>query len=287
MSNLQKKYRWIPIALNLLTILTSCVITLLVMYKSRSALGLPMDRGSLEGIRLKFITWLIICLFSIPMAFYLSRAFLYRAFGLLMVFVGKFTSSEANNFALHDSYPSAWQELHADQSLEAVRVVGSENRSRNRSETLISGLISDNKEAVAAFGESDNCVVVDWRDGAEEIFEALKPFLPQGYLRVDRFGNTKWTVQAGNREPHTIEFSKGTKHEEFFVALNEVLVPDFELWQYTPVDGDGYSLFLAPTEWWRSFADKHPRVLAKYFLSISRLAAYRRKSYLERILSKP
>jgi hypothetical protein len=153
--------------------------------------------------------------------------------------------------------------------------------------TLFSGLISDDGEAVAAFGESDNCVVVDWRDGPDEIFEAVTPFLPQGYFRVGRRGSTEWVVQAGERPAHTVEFFKGSRQEEFLVALNQVLAPDFELWQYTPANGDGYSLFLAPSAWWRSFAAEHPRVLAKYFLSANRLAAYMRKSYFARLFSKP
>jgi hypothetical protein len=129
--------------------------------------------------------------------------------------------------------------------------------------------------------------VFDWRDGAEEIFAALTPFLPQGYLRVEKRGNSNWTVQMGDRSPRTIKFSRKTKHEEFFVSLNEMLAPDFELRQYTPVEGDGYSLFLAPSAWWQSFADKHPRTLAKYFLSVNRLAAYWRKGYLARLFGKP
>jgi len=257
------------------------------MAKSRSALGLPMGNASLEGIRLKFLAWLTICLFSIPLAFYLSRVFLYGALALLMVSARKFTSDEAKQFALYGSYPSAWLESHARQPIEPMRAVGSDDWRDDKNETLISGLISDNEEAVAAFGESDNCVVVDWRDGAEEIFESLTPFLPQGYLQVEKPGTSKWTIRAGDRPPRNVEFPQNTKQEEFFVALNEVLAPDFELWQYTPVHGDGYSLFVAPTAWWQSFADEHPRVLAKYFLSATRLAAYQRKSYLARLLSKP
>lgn len=154
-------------------------------------------------------------------------------------------------------------------------------------QTLISGLISDDDEAVAAFGESDNCVVVDWRDGADEILEAVAAFLPQGYFRIERRGSAEWAIQAGERPAHTVEFPQGIKQEQFFVALNQVLAPDFELWQYTPVNGDGYSLFLAPSAWWHSFAAEHPRVLAKYFLSADRLAAHMRKSYFARLFSKP
>jgi hypothetical protein len=153
--------------------------------------------------------------------------------------------------------------------------------------TLITGLISDNEDAIAAFGESDNCVVVDWRDGVEEIFEAIVPFLPAGHLRIENHNSTEWRVQVGNRSEHVILFAPGSRHEDFFVSLNQVLAPDYELWQYTPVNGDGYSLFLAPSSWWKSFATEHPGVLAKYFLSVNRLAAYMRKNYFVRLFSKP
>ena len=275
MPNLKKGHRLTSVALSALTILTGLAIALLVMAKSRAALGLPMDKGSLEGIRVKFLAWLLICLLSLPLAFYLARAFLYGAFGLFMVSVGRFTLSEAKQFALFASDPSASLEPDARPSLKAPR------------ETLIRGLIAGNEEAIAAFGEADNCIVVDWRDGAEEILEALRPLLPQGYLRVEKLGNTRWAVQAGDRSARTIKFSRKSKQEELFVALNEVLAPDFELWQYTPVEGDGYSLFLAPTAWWRTFTEKHHETLAKYFVSTNRLAAHWRKGYLARLLSKP
>ena len=42
-------------------------------------------------------------------------------------------------------------------------------------ETLLSRLLAGDKEAVEAFGESDNCVVVDWRAGLPEILEAITP----------------------------------------------------------------------------------------------------------------
>jgi hypothetical protein len=154
-------------------------------------------------------------------------------------------------------------------------------------DTLIAGLISDNEKAIAAFGESDNCVVVDWRDGAAEIFDAMIPFLPSGYLRIDNRSSTEWAVQAGDRPECMVVFAPGTKHEDFFVSLNQVLAPDYELWQYTPFIGDAYSLLLAPSAWWQAFSYEHPRVLAKYFLSANRLAAYMRKSYFARLFSKP
>ena len=154
-------------------------------------------------------------------------------------------------------------------------------------DTLITGLISDNEEVIAAFGESDNCIVIDWRDGPEEIFEALIPFLPSGYLRIENRSSTEWLVQTENQPERIVLVAPETKHEDFFVSLNQVLAPDYELWQYTPVNGDGYSLYLAPSPWWKSFAAEHPGVLAKYFLSLNRLAAYMKKRYFVRLFSRP
>lgn len=154
-------------------------------------------------------------------------------------------------------------------------------------DALIAGLFSDDENAIAAFGESDICVVIDWRDGAEEILDAIMPFLPRDYLAAERQGDTEWVIQAGARAAQTVEYGPETKQEAFFVVLNELLAPEFELRQYRPVNGDGYALYLAPKEWWNSFATAHPKVMEKYFLAAERLAAYMKKSYFMRLFSKP
>ncbi len=151
----------------------------------------------------------------------------------------------------------------------------------------IAGLIANDEDAVLAFGGADNCVVVDWRDGAREIFATLNQFHPNGYLTVNERAELDWEVRAGNRPPANVRFSPQTKQEEIFVTINQLLAPDFALWQYRPADGDAYSLFLAPSEWWRSLATEHPKVPEKYFLSAERLAAYWKKSYFARLFSKP
>ena len=70
------------------------------------------------------------------------------------------------------------------------------------------------------------------------------------------------------------------------MALNRVLAPDYELRQFVPGDGDGYSLFLKPVSWWHDFDAKHPEIAQKYFLSAERLAAFWKKSFFQRLLSK-
>jgi len=154
-------------------------------------------------------------------------------------------------------------------------------------ETLLSRLLAGDKEAVEAFGESDNCVVVDWRAGLPEILEAITPFVRSDYLRVERRAEAGYLVRAGTRDPQILDFPPRTRQEELFVAVNRALLPDFELRQYTPVDGDGYALFLAPPTVWKSIELSHPQATERYFLSVERLAAYWRKGYFARLFSKP
>jgi len=148
---------------------------------------------------------------------------------------------------------------------------------------LLSQLLAG-KDVVEAFGQCENCVVVDWRDGLPEILEELTPHLPNGYLRLQRVGDTEYSLQAGNRAPRTLV--PPSKTEDLLVELNRVLLPDFELRQFTPCDGDGYSLYLAPTSMWNSIERSHPKEVARYFLSVERLAAYWRKGFLGRVFSK-
>jgi hypothetical protein len=152
---------------------------------------------------------------------------------------------------------------------------------------LVERLLSDSEGAIAAFGESDTCAVIDWRDGAAEIIDAVIPFLPEAYLTVEAHGDAELAIRAGGREAQTVQVGEHIKQEDLFVALNRVLAPEYELRQYRPGDGDCYSLFLAPSKWWQSLAETHPAALEKYFLSAERLQAYTRKGFFERLFSKP
>lgn len=104
-------------------------------------------------------------------------------------------------------------------------------------EELVAGLVSGDKEAIAAFVGSENCIVIDWRDGAEEILDAIIHFLPQDYLAIAKNGDTEWVVRAGGRPARTVEYNQNTRQEDFFVVLNQLLEPDFELRQYRALTG--------------------------------------------------
>jgi asparagine synthase (glutamine-hydrolysing) len=52
---------------------------------------------------------------------------------------------------------------------------------------LLQRVLDGDKSAEIQFGESEYCAIIDWRDGAQEIVEAVASFLPDGYLeKVDK-----------------------------------------------------------------------------------------------------
>lgn len=152
---------------------------------------------------------------------------------------------------------------------------------------LLLEVFEGSQSAIDQFSESGICAVIDWRYGLEEIAEALAPFLPQGYLQLESSEEASYRVSAGGRDPHPISISKALRQEDLIEFLNGVLKPSFELRQFTPVDGDGYSIYVAPPELWHRLEQDHPVATEKYFLSIERLAAYWRKGYWARLFSKP
>ena len=135
-------------------------------------------------------------------------------------------------------------------------------------------------------GEGDVCVVIDWRDGAEDILAAVKAFLPPGYLSGERRTDGIWTLSAGGRPASEIRFTEGNP-ALFVNAVNEILAPEFEIRQFRPIEGDGYSFLLRPSGWWMQLEDRHPDLLEKYFITTERLARYASRSWLGRLFSKP
>jgi hypothetical protein len=151
---------------------------------------------------------------------------------------------------------------------------------------IIQTLLRGDEEAILGLGESDICAVVDWRDGAEEIFTAIAEFLPDGFLAAIPSEDGLMTISASGGP--TLEVNVPlNKQEPFIDSINRILSPDYEIRQFRPCDGDGYSLLVRPASWWSQFDEKHPEIAEKYFLSTKRLAAYWSKNYFARLLSKP
>jgi|GEM_PF-3542859 len=151
---------------------------------------------------------------------------------------------------------------------------------------LLLRVLDGDQAAIEQFGDSDNCAVIDWRDGLLELIAAVEPFLPKGYLRSEP-KDGGFLLHAGGRGSSPIEVQLKTRQEDLIASLNRALCPDFEIRQFTPMTGDGYSLFVAPASVWQDIERSHSVAVQKYFLSAERLAAYWRKGYFARLFSKP
>lgn len=152
------------------------------------------------------------------------------------------------------------------------------------SKELISQVLRGDSEAIAVFGGSDYCVVIDWRDQLDEVVNAFSAFLTGDKLLAEEVDEDTFRIHYGQK---SVEAKSGLKHEELFLVINCLLSPDFEARQFRPYDGDTYSLYLAPSETWLELEQVSPEAVEKYFLNIERLAAYWGKSYWARLFSKP
>lgn len=151
---------------------------------------------------------------------------------------------------------------------------------------LLARVLQGDEDAIARFGESDHCAVVDWRDDLPAIVEAVAPFLPNGYLRLEATPGLPPSLIAGGRPPQQVPAS-ATRQEDLISAVNRSLHPEFELRRFRPIDGDGYSLFVAPAKLWAELDRTSPAETERYFLGAERLAKYWRKGFFARLLSKP
>lgn len=152
---------------------------------------------------------------------------------------------------------------------------------------LLERVLHEDPESIALFGESDHCAVIDWRDGPEDIVGAIAPFLPEGYLSVSRSGEGTGALLVRGKPPRPVTLAPRPKQEPWLLILNEALAPEFELRQFRPFDGDGYSVFVAPTVLWREIEESHAAATERLFLSARRLALHWSKGYLARLFSKP
>ena len=151
---------------------------------------------------------------------------------------------------------------------------------------LLNRVLQGEAEAIDRFGDSDYCAVVDWKDDLEAIVGAVADFMPSGYLRVESLsGGSQQLVRADGTK---IEAPPGpVRQEELIAVVNRAIAPQFELRRFRPVDGDGYSLFVAPADLWSELERNHPEATKRYFLGAERLAAYWRKGFVGRLFSRP
>lgn len=107
-ARLKKRFRLITTRLGWITVAASVLALMPAMYYSFLLFGLPIEGGSIEGLRLQLIAWVVFIIMIIPAAFYLGMVLVYGAFALMMFVAGRFTREQAADFALRSKYPQTW-----------------------------------------------------------------------------------------------------------------------------------------------------------------------------------
>ncbi|MBD9480575.1 hypothetical protein [Pseudoxanthomonas sp. PXM02] len=153
--------------------------------------------------------------------------------------------------------------------------------------SLLHRVLEGNEEAIAMFGEADNCAVIDWKAGPLDIVEAIADFLPDGYLTLGRVTATSCELMVTGKRPFCAQILSRATQENLLLSINQAVQPEYELRQFRPSYGDGYSLYVAPRSVWSEIERSNPEASESLFLSAPRLAAYWSKSYLVRMFSKP
>ncbi|UCH49964.1 MAG: hypothetical protein JSU95_09530 [Betaproteobacteria bacterium] len=67
---LQDRYRSLVTRLGWLTVAISCLALVFVMYHAWLLFGLPLEGGSVEGWRLRLISWVIVVVALVPVMFF-------------------------------------------------------------------------------------------------------------------------------------------------------------------------------------------------------------------------
>ena len=109
---LRRQYHLLSSGLSWTGVLIWAALVVAFMYQTRSALGLPMNAGPLEGLRIKLFAWIGLVLIAIPLIFYCCVVLVRGTFGLMMVLTGQFTLQEAKGYAFYSKYPEHWFQHH-------------------------------------------------------------------------------------------------------------------------------------------------------------------------------
>ena len=120
-----------------------------------------------------------------------------------------------------------------------------------------------------------------------EIVEEIAAKLPEGHFKVVRSTAEEVVVHVGSRTEEALAVELDAKQEDVLLRLDRLLHPEYEMRQFRPFDGDSYSIYIAEVETWTAIERESGKAVEKYFLTIPRLAAYWKKSYLARLFSSP
>jgi hypothetical protein len=96
-----------------LTVAIGCLALIVAMYNTWLMFGLPLEGGSIEGLRLKLISWIILTIPMVPIAFYIGMVLVNGFVGIIFFLLGRFTSHQALAFSWHAKYPKNWYKTNA------------------------------------------------------------------------------------------------------------------------------------------------------------------------------
>lgn len=105
---LEERYRNMTNRLGWVTVAIGCLALVVIMYNTWLMFGLPLEGGSIEGLRLKMISWIGLTVVFVPFAFYAGMVLVYGAFGFAMFVFGKFSWQQVIDFAWRAKYPEEW-----------------------------------------------------------------------------------------------------------------------------------------------------------------------------------
>ena len=105
---LQEQYRLLVTRLGWVTVVTSCLALVVVMYHTWLMFGLPLEGGNIEGLRLRLILWVIVIVALVPIVFFAGMVFVNGLSGLAMCVLGKLTWTQLVDFSWRAKYPASW-----------------------------------------------------------------------------------------------------------------------------------------------------------------------------------
>lgn len=84
-----------------------------IMYHGWLLFGLPLDGGNIEGLRLKLVSWVMLTILFVPVAFYAGMIAIYGVCGLILLVLGRLSWRQAVEFAARARYPRRWYRPNA------------------------------------------------------------------------------------------------------------------------------------------------------------------------------
>jgi hypothetical protein len=105
---LQRKYQLLNSGVVVVGVLLAFPVWIGLAKWSRLALGIPLDSGSLDGMYLPFLAWIVFFLF-ITVFVWLIGIILVAAFStLILIPLGRMKPSEAPEYIFRSVYPRSW-----------------------------------------------------------------------------------------------------------------------------------------------------------------------------------